>query len=353
MFHLFDNLYVETEYRSRPTDNQINISMNTGFEKIKHPFVEIEGTQFGFATSLDEYGPTGFYSLLLNAAESGKKVYLYADSETYTRLYAMLLKALFPKIDYHTFKMFFICIKATYDTSTVTFFDTVFDHQMAVKINKELVEKLYAFEDPLVTGLRKLLLLDADKVSMEWRIMKLMARKEVGTLPQVVRNIMRRTAISNSHDAMDDWGRVIVDATRWHVSGATVDTLLDEPSTFMACKNFGCLSEGVLRLPKAMSLEKSDEDCIDLLGNIIKVLESTGDIPSMNRSKNLRDWFMSEDDMTDPEKLLVRIIHLFDSGPATFRLASSDASKYNENLIRYVIRSPVHELGVLLEETTW
>lgn len=353
MFHLFNNLYVETEYRSRPTDNQINISMNTGFEKIKHPFVEIEGTQFGFATSLDEYGPTGFYSLLLTAAESGKKVYLYADSVTYTRMYAMLLKALFPKIDYDTFKMFFICIKATYDTSTVTFFDTVFDHQMAVKINKELVEELYAFKDPLTPGLLNLFQTDSNKVSMEWRILKLMARKEVGTLPEVVRNIMRRTAISNSHDAMDDWGRVVCDATRWKVSGATVDSLLEEPSTFMACKNFGCLSEGVLRLPKAMSLDKSDDDCIELLDNIITVLGSTGDIPSMNRSKNLREWFMSGEDLNDHNLLLERIIRLFDSGPATFRLASSDASKYNENLIRYVIRSPVAEVEAWLEGSTW
>lgn len=353
MFHLYDNMYVETEYRARPTDNQINISERTGFEKIEHPIVKIQGTQFGYATTLDEFGPVGFYSLLLKASEHREKVWLYVDAETYTRLYSIVLKALFPKIDYHTFKMFFICIKATYDTSTVTFFDTVFDHQMAVKINKELVERLFKAEDPLVEPMRKFLSIDGNKVSMEWRIMKLLATGNGGTLHDTIRNIMRRTAISNSHDAMDDWGRVIVDPTRWNISGATEESLLEAPSTFMACKNFGCLSNDLLRLPKAMSLEQSDDDCIELLGNIIKVLESTGDLPSMNRSKNLRELFMEDKDMTEPANLIARIRRLFDGGPATFRLASSDASKYDENLIRYVIRMKQEEVAALFEGSTW
>lgn len=352
MFHLFDNVYVETEHRARVQDHQINISESTGFEKIEHPFI-VQGEQLGFAQSLDEFGPTGFYSLLLKAAEKGQKVWLYVDAATYVRLYSILLKALFPKIDYQTYKMFFICIKATYDTSTVTFFDTVQDHSLAVNINRELVESLYEQEEPLVEGVRKLLQTDPNKVSMEWRIVKLLGTDQVGTLPETVRNIMRRTAISNSHDAMDDWGRVICDQTRWDVSGATEDSLLDSPSTFMACKNFGCLSESLLRLPKAMSLDKSDDDCIDLLTNIIKVLESTGDIPSMNRSKNLKALFEEDKDMTDPKNLIGRLKRLFDDGPATFRLPSSDAAKYDENLIRHVLRMSEEQIANLLEDATW
>lgn len=354
MFHVFSNLYVETEYRADPTDNQINISPNTGFEKIPHPFVKNEGEQFGWANSLDEFGPTAFYSMLLAASESGKKVFIYVDSETYVRLYAAYLKALFPTIDEATFKQFFICIKATYDTSTVNFYDSVQDHTLAVSINREIVEKYWEFQDSnIILALRRLLKTDPDKISLEWRILKLFGKNEVGTVPDTILNIMRRTAISNSHDAMEDWGRVIVDPNRWDVSGCTQDSLLDAPSTFQACVKFGNLSDPDLRVPGAMKKKATDEYLIELLGNIEKVLEATGDEASASRSRNLRLRFEDDTDMSQAENIIRRIRGLFDGGPTAYRLPHSDSSKYNENLIRHVIRLSPDEINALLEGAEW
>ena len=354
MLHVFGDLYVETEYRAYPTDNQINISVNTGFEKIEHPFVKNEGIQFGWALSLDEFDAKGFYDLLRKAVDSERKVIIYVDSETYVRFYAALLKALLPGITEEMFKHFFICIKATYDHSTVSFYDSVKDHSLALKINRELVEHYWTFEDPeIVMALRRLVNSDPDMVSLEWRILKLFGTGYLGKVNKTINNIMRRTAISNSHDAMEDWGRVIVDPTRWSVSGCTTDSLLEADSTFQACINFGNLSDTDLRVPGAMKKKASLEYLIELLNNIEKVLIDTGDLASANRSANLRTALQDTSDMSVAENLKRRIRLLFDGGPATFRLANLDAAKYNENLIRSIIRIPESQLTQLLEGATW
>jgi hypothetical protein len=354
MLHVFGDLYVETEFRAYPTDNQINISMNTGFEKVAHPFVENEGKQFGWALSLDEFSSESFYELLRAAVDSERKVMIYVDSETYVRFYAALLKALLPGITEEMFKQFFICIKATYDHSTVSFYDSVMDHSLALKINRELVERYWTFEDPeIVTALRRLINSDPDKISLEWRVMKLFGTGYVGKVAKTIQNIMRRTAISNSHDAMEDWGRVIVDPTRWSVSGCTADGLLEADSTFQACVNFGNLSDPDLRIPGAMKKKASRAYLVELLTNIEKVLVDTGDLASANRSANLRKALEDESDMSDPENLKRRIRMLFDGGPATFRLANLDAAKYNENLIRTVIRLPEDLIKDLLKGAAW
>lgn len=354
MLHLFGDLYVETEYRAHPTDNQINISVNTGFEKVEHPFVKNEGIQFGWALSLDEFTAVSFYELLQKAVASERKVYLYVDSETYVRLYAALLKALLPNISKEMFKHFFICIKATYDHSTVSFYDSVQDHSLALKINRELVERYWELEDPeIVTALQRLINSDPHKISLEWRILKLFGTGYCGRVHATLMNILRRTAISNTHDALEDWGRVIVDPSRWDVSGCTADSLLEADSTFEACVNFGNLSNPDLRVPGAMRKKANTAYLIDLLNKIDMVLTNTGDLASANRSATLRKVLEDTSDMTDPENLKRRIRMLFDGGPATYRLANLDAAKYNENLIRSVIRIPEADLTQLLEGATW
>lgn len=354
MLHLFGDLYVETEFRAYPTDNQINISVNTGFEKVEHPFVKNEGIQFGWAQSLDEYNAESFYELLNRAVDSKRKVFIYADSETYVRIYAALLKALMPNISKDMFKHCFICIKATYDHSTVSFYDSVMDHSLALKIDSDLVNRYWEFDDvEIITALRRLTNSDPDKISLEWRILKLFATGYTGKVHKTLMNIMRRTAISNSHDALEDWGRVIVDPARWDFSGCCADSLLDADSTFQACKNFGNVTDPDLRIPGAMSKRASTAYLIELLNNVEKILKDTGDLASAKRSANLRTVLEDTSDMTDPENLKRRIRSLFDGGPTTYRLANLDAAKYNENLIRSVVRMSEDDLKPLLEGATW
>lgn len=353
MYHLFNRMYVEVEGRAHIEQAQVNISENTGFEFIEHPNGLQRGAQLGYAISLDEYTPESFAELLAKANGYADKVMFYVDGKTYVRLYAALLKSLFPGIDYDTFKMFFICIKATFDTSTVNFHDVLVDHGASVTINRAIVNDLYSFEEPLLEPIKDLLGLDPNGISLEWRVVKLRARQEVGTIPFTIKNIMRRTALSNSHDAMDDWGRVIADPARWEFSGCDEDSLLDADSTFSACKNFGPLTEPFLRMPGAMDARGTDKWMIELLENIVKVLESCGDLPSATRSKNLLECFRSNADLSAPVNCLERLKMLFDGGPARFRLAHLDSAKYDENLIRYVLRLPDEKIQKLMEHSEW
>lgn len=353
MFHLFNRTYVEVEGRAVLEMPQINISENTGFEMIEHPDGFKRGDQLGFATSLDEYSVESFRELLQKANLHGDKVMFYVDGKTYVRLYSALLKALFPTITYDVFKMFFICIKATFDTSTVNFHDTLVDHGAAVTINRGVVNDLFSFDDPLVPAIRDMLAANPDAISLEWRVIKLRAKGEVGTIPFTIKNIMRRTALSNSHDAMDDWGRVVADPERWEFSGCDEDSLLDAESTFAACKNFGPLTDPMLRLPGAMDARSTDAWLEELLENIIKVLESCGDFPSANRSKNLLFCFRQNLNLNDPANCLERLKMLFDGGPARFRLAHLDSVKYDENLIRYALRLPQETIDSLMAEAVW
>jgi len=354
MFHLLGDVYVESEFQSKPSDHQINISENRGYQRLDFPGSLGLGTQLGWGMSLDDFTPSEFYALLLKAMEFNDKVYVFADSKTYTRMYAILLFALFPKIDYRTFKTFFICIKATYSTSTVTFYDRVFGHEMAILINADIVKELWEHkDDPLVAPLRRLIKARPDYTSLEWRIIKMMSTQSVGTVPDTIGNIMRRTAMSNSLDALDDWGRIIADPTRWDISGATEESLLASNSIFEACVNFGELANPFIRSPENKKKRYPDEWYIDLLEKIVLVLTDCGDLPSAARSDRLRQLFLDTSDMTVYENVIARIRRLFDGGKDNFRLGHVDSAKYNENLIRHVIRLDDAQVRALMEGSEW
>lgn len=353
MFHLFGKLYVEAEFRNKVEVAQINISKNSGYQHVDHPLIRVRGYQAGYATSLDVMSPKEFGESIDRAVTFGQKTFIYADDETYTRLFAAMVKALFPGIDYEHFKYFFICAKATYDTSTVNLHDSRTDHTRNVTINREVVERLYAFDEPMVPVLRKLYEESPEEVSLEWRIMRLRAFGVTGSIPETLLNLQRRTALNNTHDAMDDWGRVIMDETRWHLSGVNLDALLDMPSTFEACQNLGYLTDPMLRMPNVLQYEMPDEWIIDLVKSIIKVLNDCGDLPAARRNLNLLTCIESTDDLTDPVHCMNRLRFIFDNGKDGFRLGHMDSIKYNENLIRYALRADEEELKNLMEESTW
>lgn len=354
MFHLLADVYVESEFQASQHDNQINISENMGYQRLDTPGSIGLGKQLAWALNLEEWTPVEFYTVLLRAVEFRDKVYIFTDSKNYTRLYATLLFALFPKIDYQTFKTFFICIKATYSTSTVTFYDKLIGHEMAVKIDQEVVDELWGKQDdPYIAQLRRLIKAMPEKTSLEWRLMKMMATRDAAGVPDTIKNIMCRTAMSNSLDALDDWGRIIADPRRWDVSGATEESLLNSKSIFQACTNFGVLADPAIRLPNAKSVFRPDQWYIDMLEKIVLVLTDCGDLPSAGRSSRLRQLFMSTDDMTVYENILARCRRLFDGGKDNFRLGHVDSAKYNENMIRHVLRLDEEQVAKLMEGSDW
>lgn len=349
MFHLLDKVYVETEFRCDPRKTQINLSGHTGFQRV-HDNV---GFQLGFAAGLEALSPDEFKALLEKALGHGDKVMIFADDASYTRLYSILVKALFPQIDFAIFQNFFLCAKASYDTSRVNLHDRVTNQTRSVTINRQVVSDLYALDDPLVEPMRELLVSREDQISLEWRILKLKAFGTVGTIPDTLRNLQRRTALNNSHDAMDDWGRAVLDPERWYLSGATMDSLLDSPSVFEGCLKFQALMDPMLRSPQVLDYQMPTEWLIELVEEIVAVLEFCGDQPAADRNKTLI-WCLAHDEMLDnPITCLQRTKVIFDNGVAGFRLGHMDSVKYDENLIRLILRTPEEALQALMEHSTW
>lgn len=349
MYHLLAKVYVETEFRVDPRKTQINLSGHTGFERVG----DNVGFQLGYAAGLDSLMPSDFEALLQKAIGHGDKVMIFADDASYTRLYSIMIKALFPGISKETFTHFFLCAKATYDTSRVNLHDQRTNQTRSVTINRTVVDTLYALDDPFVAPMQALLEAYPDDVSLEWRLIKLKAFKQTGTIPDALRNLQRRTALNNSHDAMDDWGRAVLEPERWHLSGASFDSLLDSPSVFEGCLKFQALMDPMLRSPEVLDYQMPNEWLIELVEEIVAVMEFCGDYPAADRNKTLI-WCLAHDDMLDnPITCLQRAKVIFDNGVAGFRLGHLDSVKYDENLIRLILRTPEDELQALMEHSTW
>lgn len=353
MYHVLGKVYAETEFRCEDEANQINVSDHSGYQRIAHAMAKRQGFQLGFGRNLDAWTAEEFEALLVRGLGFGEKVMIYLDGPSYTRLFGAMVKALFPGISYELFKMFFVCAKATFDTGTVNLHDTLTDHSAAVQINREVVDRLYAFDDHISYALANVFERFPDEISLEWRIIKLRAFGIVGNIPETILNLQRRTALNNSHDAMDDWGRIIMDPTRWELSGATVDGILDAGSCFEACVNFKAVNDPALRLPGVLHYEMPDEWLIELLEEIVVIMKACGDLPCAGRNQNLLDAFKSGEDLYDPAICIKRLRMIFDNGIDGFRLGHLDSVKYDENLIRYVLRTEASVWQALMEDSTW
>lgn len=351
MYHLFNSVYVDSERRVMRDVDNITISPHIGYEFFPGEN-EKAGHQYGHAMSLDAVEPEVLMGWLKQAMESKEKTFVFCDGPTYLRLYSMLVKVVLPKVDLETFKWIWLCKKATFNTSLTNWKQPGNNVLEGIVINNETIEELFAFEDPLQAAFAELLTGDSDVVSLEWHILRLAAIGYTGIVPQRLRNILRRIALANTHDALDVWGRVITDPEHWEFAGADMDTLLNAPSVFEGALNMHYTNNPIFLKPGLFVKFPQDQWLCGLLEELHPLLERVGEGPTAKRTLKILNFLKDRDPLTDNGKCLQRCRDIF-VGQDRLAMPNRDSSKYDENLIRYILSRDQKDLARMFEGATW
>lgn len=351
MYHLFNSVYVDTERRINRAVSNITISKFIGFEYLPGPN-ETAGEQIGFAESIDAVEPEVLLEWLKIAMHSEEKVFIYCDGETYVRLYSLLVRTIFPNIDLLTYKWVMLCKKATFNTSLTNWKQAGCDVLGGVEITVKTITESFENPDVLLPMFKELLSTDRDVLSLEWQLVRLIAEDVVGEIPVRLRNILRRTALTNTHDALDQWGRVITDPAHWEYAGADLDTLLNAPTVFEGCLLMSFANNRMFLKPGLFKNYPQDRWICDLLGELHPLLDRVGEAASAKRTRLILELLESKDDPTDPKVVLGRVKQMF-LGVDRLALPNRDSSKYDENLIRYLLGRSKKDLKTYLKGATW
>jgi hypothetical protein len=351
MYHLFNSVYVDTERRINRGVANICISPHIGYEYMPDRN-EKAGVQIGFATSLDAVEPAVLLDWLNTAMDYPEKVMIYCDGPTYVRLYSLLVKAIFPNLDLLTFKWIMLCKKATFNTSLTNWKQAGVEVLAGVELNTKTITAEFEKRDPLQEMFVELLSTDREVLSLEWQFVRLIANDVVGDIPARLRNILRRIALANTHDALDVWGRVITDPEHWDFAGADMDTLLNAPSVFEGCLLMSHTNNRIFLKPGLFKKYPQDNWLCGLLRELDPLLDRVGEGPTAKRTRLILQMLESEDDLSKPKVLLARVKQMF-LGPDRLAMPNRDSSKYDENLIRYLLGRSREDLRTYLKGATW
>jgi hypothetical protein len=351
MYHLFSDVYVESERLIDRSKDTITISPRIGFEHTVQESI-VPGEQLGYAVSLDELEPEAFYELFEKAYHHDGKVMVYCDGKTYLRLYTLLVKAVLPGIDLETFKWVMLCKKATFNMLLSNIGGPATEVLDTISINTDTIEALYKVEDPLTVVMKRLTLINPDLLSLEWRILRLLTCERVGRIPETLNNILRRIALANTHDVLDVWGRVLVDPQHWEFAGCDQETLLNADSVFEGCLNLPYIGSKMFLKPGLFTTYPSDEWLRGLLSELIPVLERCDEAPTAGRTKLILKLMESKDNLYLPAACQHRLRVMF-HGPQRLALPNRDAGKFDENLIRYILSADVSQLRACIQGAEW
>lgn len=348
MYHLFDSVYVDSENRIDRSKNVITISPSIGFEHVNEEI----GTQVGYGVSLEEIGAEKLSEMLTVARSSGNKTIIYCDGKTYLRLYAMMIKAILPKIDLNTFRWIMLCKKATFNTTIVAGGEPSMDVLSTLTINNKVVQELFSMVDDFQSVMDEQVAQSSDSLSLEWRIIRLRTEGRVGKIPGILLNILRRIALSNAHDAMDVWGRHLTREKNWEMAGADLDTLLNAPTVFEGCLNMPHLASQQLLRPGLYDFAPTKPWIIGMLKEAVALMNALEDESSAKRAARILELYSSTDNLREADVCLKRVTDMF-AGEMRIALAFKDTGKYDENLIRFVLEHDVEAFKAALEGATW
>lgn len=353
MFHLINRVYVE----SMATLNHLSRRMTIG-EEIGYEYVSLEpgvddGEQLLYAVSLDELDKEKFESILRQEAASGKeKLTIFCDSDTYIRLYSMYIKSIFPNVDYDTFKWIMVCKKAMFASTMSSRGEPNTDVMSKLVINEKVVRAVFDANEPLQELINGLVNDNPEELSLEWQIIKLRLNGDVGKIPRVLKNILRKIAISNAHDALEVWGRYVTRPENWEMAGADIDTLLNATTVFEGCMNLPHLGATVLMRPGVYSFMPTDDWLEGMLKEAIMVMNHLEDESSARRASKILELLTDKRPKGSAEVTMDRVVTMF-NGPMRIALAMRDNGKYDESLIRFILRLEEDKLRSLLEGAEW
>lgn len=351
MYHLLNQTYVDSETRIDRTANVITISPQVGFEYIPQPNEQV-GNHLGFGTSLDAFDAKQFRDLMVAARDLQEKVVIYTDGKTYARLYAMMIKAVFPKIDFENFCWFMLCKKATFNSIIVAMGEPRVDVLSSVVINRAVCKELFEKDEPLQEVLTDLVAEDADALSLEWHIARLRTEGIAGKIPKATKTILRRIALSNAHDVMDVWARHLTRPEFWDMAGADMDTLLNAPSVFEGCLGLPHLASQQLLRPGLYDFRPNDTWIKGMLCEAVDLMHRLEDGSSAERANEILRLLEDDRNMTEAVNCLDRVNRMF-NGEMRIALAMRDTGKYDENLIRHILNMELSVLKAALEGAVW
>jgi hypothetical protein len=351
MFHLLKSLYVQTERLPDNITSQINISTSGGYQRDES--LVNSGSQLGYTQSLDDLTPQQFKDLIAIGAEYPEKVLIVADSITYTRLFSIMIKALFPEITYTAFKRLFICRKASYDLHAISYAGRYNGAGLGVIIDHATVGALFELEDPLVAPMREMVSQAPEMVSLEWRIARMILTGTIDNVPETLKYLLNRSAIATGQETASEWARFITDESTWEFSGCTEFSLLNSGTTIGACKNLGNLSNEVLSTALASKADLDASWIVEMLTQCIEVLNRIGEPSFALRAAEAIKHVNAILEYDTVEECLLLVNALFNNGELTIQTTGDDIRKFDENAIRWMLAKTKPELEALLGEVTW
>lgn len=351
MYHIRSKAYVEIDSRVTRDNPYISFGKHVGYEYVPVAH-ETAAQQLTYAQSLDDLSSDEFKAAMNAAFTSKEKVFIFADGKTYLRLYAMVVKALLPAVTLDVFRWIFLCKKATFNVSLLNIRKPASNILDEVQINAKTIEALFKQEDPHQQAMNELMAAAPDEVSLEWRILRLLTCDRVGKLPKTLRNILRRIALANTHDALDVWGRMIADPGMWEFAGCDMDTLMNGNSVFEGTLKFHYLNNPMFLQPGVFENEPTKDWIVGLLKELVQVLEFCDEGPTAGRTRLILELIKDETNLQDPEALKARVVTMF-KGAKRLALPNADSGKYDENLIRYVLNEDVEVLRQCVKGAQW
>ena len=353
MYHLFNSTYVQSDAFMEPAHNQINISKRTGLVKTPGITHTILGQQLAYSEGLEKLTTAEFKAIMELALGFNDKLYFYVDSKTYVELYGILLKALFPNIDFQTFKFFFICKKASYDVMNLNFFNSLGGIGENIIIDEAAVLAAWELDNGFSAALRELLIENNEALSLEWRIVKMLATGDVNTVPGSLVNIVKRSVICFAQDAAAEWGRLVTDDAIWPVAGCTEATLLSADTTLGACANFKMLGSPAIHSSRALSLVAPDAWLIDLLTQTVAILDALNETTLRTRAAALLQLIRPESTFQSVDSCVAALKIIFLHTSTRVGVPREDSAKYDVNLISHLLKQSVPTLQTLAGDAPW
>jgi len=342
MFHLFNSLYVEVDREIDDEANRAVVSKQMGM-----PFLVLEGNESAISPicvseSLDELGVTGFEELLEQLAWKDE-AYLYADEATYIRLWAALVFAYMPGVDYETFRYLFLCKKSILNCRTTTTMRERTSHINPVTITGPKVQAAFdeAHCDWLVTVLSRWICKERIVRSFEWDVLGVRLGQPMGSTGLRLRRLIDRVLLTNVPDTMGYLSTFMSNPDQWKLIGADLDTLLNEDTVFQGCYNFKYLNNADFVMLSNINDRFPVEWLAEMIGEMLFLLRHNNDLSIVAYMESIHEVYLNGFVVEDKATLFELLHRFFDHGPKMVRVSQRDIGKYDDNLLRFVINAPL------------
>lgn len=345
MFHLFNSLYVEVDREVDDEKNRAVISKQMGL-----PFLMLDGNENAIepihvAETLDGAGEQTFEEMLEQLAWKDE-AYLYADEATYIRMWAALVFAYMPCVDYETFRYLCLCKKSILNCRTTTTMRERTSHINPVNITEPKVREAFdnAHNDWLTQVLSRWVS-KADIVrSFEWDVLGIRLGMPLGTAGQRLRRLIDRVLLTNVPDTMGYLSTFMGNPAKWELIGADLDSLLNEETVFEGCYNFKYLNNPDFVMLSNINDRYPVDWLAEMIDEMLFLLRHNNDFSIVAYMESIHEVYLSGFVIEDTETLFGLLHRFFDHGPKMVRVSQRDIGKYDDNLLRFMINAPLGTL---------